>query len=605
MATSDEQPSADPGIPCPDGAFLHDIIIVGAGPCGLAVAARLREQNPAALFTDEEHRRFHWMKRHGKKMALQRDRKERVSSAAGASNARSEYNMVVLDAEHDTWMGRWNHLFKTFDIKHLRSPMFWHVDPNDRDSLLSKAYGQGREKELLEIKNCVGKEVSKHKKKKMRTKYVGSKGESRIPINERDRNDYFNPTQSLFRDHCDDVVGRYGLHASALVRKERVLDITYAPVPGISTAGEKIFTVRTNHGVRYSPIVVVAVGPGNKPCIPEIPGLNPSPVDGPPPQVSHAMQLQTFPSAPVRKKIAAGRRTNILIVGGGLTSAQLADLAVRHGVTTVWHTTRAPLRSKLFDVDLSWMGKFRNTEQARFWQAEGGDAERLALLRSARGGGSVTPAYGRLLRAHAASGRVRLLEGVKIVGGRFEVRGGGKGQGVVVGGVGEGDENGEAKGEVKGEMKGEGTGVWYVETDSAAVEGEGGLPPMDHIYFATGVESDFAKLPFLQTMLESHPIEGHGGFPCLNDDLMWEDGVPLFVAGRLAALKLGPSAPNLGGARLAAERIAWGIEEVVRKGYGLLYGGQGGMYSPEEDEELAGYATGTGNMFRSLVEASA
>ncbi|KAH6636146.1 hypothetical protein F5144DRAFT_600912 [Chaetomium tenue] len=583
MATP-SQPPSDPGIPCPDGAHLHDIIIVGAGPCGLAVAARLCEQNPAALFTDEEHRRFHWMKRHGKKMALQRDRKHRVSTAAGATSARSEYNMVVLDAEHDTWMGRWNHLFKTFGIKHLRSPMFWHVDPNDRDSLLSKAYEQGREKELLEIKNCVGKEVSKHQKKK-RSKYVGGKGESRVHINERDRNDYFNPTQALFRDHCNDVVSRYGLNASTLIRKERVLDIAYTPVPGISVAGEKMFTVRTNHGIRYAPIVVVAVGPGNQPCIPPIPGIStPNPVtnihvsDWTPPQVSHAMQLKRFPSESVRKKIAAGRPTNILIVGGGLTSAQLADLAVRHGVGTIWHTTRAPLRTKPFDVDLSWMGKFRNTEQARFWQASGGDAERLALLRAARGGGSVTPTYGRLLRGHVSTGRVRLLEGVRVVGGWFE------------------DADGVRGGE----------GVWYVKTDSLVVEeGGGGLPAMDHIYFATGVESDFAKLPFLRTMLESHPIEGHGGFPCLNDDLMWEDGVPLFVAGRLAALKLGPSAPNLGGARLAAERIAWGVEEVVCKGHGLFYGGQGGMYQPEEDEGLAGYTSGAGNMFRSLVEASA
>jgi hypothetical protein len=174
MTPANNEPSTDDGgVPCPNGALLHDIIIVGAGPCGLAVAARLREQNPAAIFTDEEHRRFHWIKRHGKKMALKRDRKDRVSGAA-ATTARSEYNMVVLDADHDDWMGRWNHLFKTFDIKHLRSPMFWHVDPNDRDSLLSKAYVQGREKELMEIKNCVGKEVSKHMKKKRRN-YVGGK----------------------------------------------------------------------------------------------------------------------------------------------------------------------------------------------------------------------------------------------------------------------------------------------------------------------------------------------------------------------------------------------------------------------------------------------
>jgi hypothetical protein len=48
------------------------------------------------------------------------------------------------------------------------------------------------------------------------------------------------------------------------------------------------------------------------------------------------MQLKTFPSESVKRKIAAGRPTNILIVGGGLTSAQLADLAVRHGVGTIW-----------------------------------------------------------------------------------------------------------------------------------------------------------------------------------------------------------------------------------------------------------------------------
>jgi hypothetical protein len=160
------------GIPCVDGTLVHDVIIVGAGPCGLAVAARLREQNPAAIFTDEEHRRFHWMRRHGKKMALKHVKNGRVSCAADAT--RSEHSMVVLDADHDDWMGRWNRLFKTFDITHLRSPMFWHVDPNDRDSLLSKAYEQGREKELMEIKGCVGKEVSKHLKKK-RGKYTGSK----------------------------------------------------------------------------------------------------------------------------------------------------------------------------------------------------------------------------------------------------------------------------------------------------------------------------------------------------------------------------------------------------------------------------------------------
>jgi hypothetical protein len=139
------------------------------------MAARLREQNPAAIFTDEEHRRFHWMKRHGKKMALKNTKNGRISVARGDHvQVQPEYDMVVLDADYDDWMGRWNHFFRTFDIKHLRSPMFWHCDPNDRDSLLSRAHELGRERELLEIKGCVGKEVSKHAKK-MRGKYTGGK----------------------------------------------------------------------------------------------------------------------------------------------------------------------------------------------------------------------------------------------------------------------------------------------------------------------------------------------------------------------------------------------------------------------------------------------
>jgi len=44
---------------------------------------------------------------------------------------------------------------------------------------------------------------------------------------------------------------------------------------------------------------------------------------------------------------------------------------------------------------------------------------------------------------------------------------------------------------------------------------------------------------------------------------MWKDGVPLFVTGRLAALRLGPGAGNLEGARVGAERVAWAIEDIL------------------------------------------
>lgn len=391
--------------------------------------------------------------------------------------------------------------------------------------------------------------------------------DSRVPINERERNDYFNPPQALFCDHCNDVATRYGLDTSGLVHKERVLDIAFGPVQGISTADEKLFTVRTDNGIRYSSIVVAAVGPGNQPRIPDIPSMLPPPDCPTPLQACHAMHIRKFPSAKVKQKILSGQRTNILIIGGGLTSAQLADLAIRKGVSQVWHMMRGPLKVKVFDVNLPWMGKFKNVEQARFWQADS-DEERLAFLKEARGGGSITPRYHKIVRRHVADGRLRLFENTQLVDARFKLEVGRK------------------------------EGAWQVKT-SPEMEG---LPPMDYIYFATGVETNFETLPWLQTMLESHPIPGHGGFPCLNDDLMWKDGIPLFLAGRLAALKLGPAAPNLGGARAGAERIAWGIEEVMRKAHSFRHGGQ--ARDSHDVEELEGFTTGAGSMFRSLAEVS-
>ncbi|KAG5982186.1 hypothetical protein E4U55_002204 [Claviceps digitariae] len=538
---------------------VYDVIIVGAGPCGLAAAARLREHTPAALFTDEEHRRFHWINKYGKNVSLKHVRSGKLSTPR--RRIKPEYKMMVLDSSDDKWLGRWKELFSLYDISHLRSPMLWHVDPLDRDSLLAHAYSENRENELVEIRNCVGKEISKHaKKKNARARHCGTKQEARVAINLRERNDYYTPSQSLFCDHCEHVASRYSLESES-IRKDTLTNLDYGTVMGVSVDDQSIFTVETPTKRFYSKAVVLAVGPANKPEIPKMPSM-PTDLQNLR-QACHSLQIKTFPDPVIQKRMTAGMATNVLIVGGGLTSAQLTDLAIRKGVTKVWHIMRGPCRVKHFDVDLEWMGKYKNTEQARFWLADS-DEERLEIIKSARGGGSFTPLFYKRLKKHIASGRLEMHEKTSLLDTRFE----------------------------KIE---EDRGTWTVKTDPPL-----DMPAFDYIYFATGIQTDVSSLPYLETIQNKYPIRSFGGFPCINEDLMWTKDLPLYCVGRLSALQLGPAAPNIGGAKVGAERVAWSIEDTIKPS-----GWREEEDAPRQDGGMTGYLSGHENMYSALaIEAS-
>jgi len=214
------------------------------------------------------------------------------------------------------------------------------------------------------------------------------------------------------------------------------------------------------------------------------------------------------------------------------------------------------------------MGKFKTKNQEAFHAADTDEA-RFEIIRDARDGGSTTPEfYMKVTKPLMSSGKLEMRLNTLLTEAHFQELPGGEG------------------------------GHWKVKTEPP-IEG---LPPMDYICFATGIQSDFTTLPYLQNMLKDYPIKGVGGYPCLNEDLMWADDVPLFVAGRLAALRLGPAAANIGGARVGAERIALALEQHLA-GRKAFFGSEWDtVREGERDGEVDqfNYACGVGSMYSCL-----
>lgn len=188
------------------------------------------------------------------------------------------------------------------------------------------------------------------------------------------------------------------------------------------------------------------------------------------------------------------------------------------------------------------------------------------MIVQARNGGSMTPRYRKILDSHVACRKIELHNYTKLHSAEWE----------------------------------QSSKTWACEVSSA--ESILKLPPVDYMVFATGIQSDIRTIPYLQSIQQQYAIKYIGGLPCLNEDLMWDDNVPLFVTGRLAGLKLGPGAPNLVGARVGAERIAWNVDEALKKLGKLSNNAQDESDDNSSDEKMVAYAAARDNRFDSLFE---
>ena len=156
-------------------------------------------------------------------------------------------------------------------------------------------------------------------------------------IDERDRQDYFTPSTVLFNEFCDEMINQYGLGRD-IVTQETVTFLDYGQS---EYEAAELFTVKTERGTHYARAVVMATGPGETPRIP-------APFGPCSEGATHASRLKSghLLDKHLADKIRRHQPTNVLVIGGGLTSAQITDALIRSGVSKVWHLVRSPLRGK-------------------------------------------------------------------------------------------------------------------------------------------------------------------------------------------------------------------------------------------------------------------
>ncbi|GAA5820495.1 hypothetical protein JCM3770_002273, partial [Rhodotorula araucariae] len=378
-----------------------------------------------------------------------------------------------------------------------------------------------------------------------------------VMINEREREDYHRPSSALFRAFIrDDLITRYG--AAPLVQHATVTSVSYESVHVAGRTPETAFVVRSTRPdggadeVRVARAVVMAVGPSGAPNIPRVvrDALPSAPAEtaaagrarapwrtdnvcgkGWCHSTAFALSGCRPMDGELAARVRAGLPTRVVVIGGGLTSAQIVDSLLSDGVTSVTLLSRSQIKTKHFDFDLSWVSKYANVAKMAFYR-ESDPHARHALIRSARGGGSVNPHFAGVLKRHVKGGRLDLRVRSEVSAAAYD------------------DRSGKWSLAVRTRREGQLCTLSDEEWDEWA------LDDVDYVVCATGSALDLAKVPLVQPLLHSHPVELVEGLPRLTMDLQWRADIPFFVMGAYAMLELGPDALNLSGTRPGAERIA-------------------------------------------------
>ncbi len=349
--------------------------------------------------------------------------------------------LTVIDP--DGWIASWNARFARLGITVLRSPCVHHPDPNP---YALTDFARHRAHDLI--------------------------------------GDFRAPTTSLFAAFCDTLIRVHRL--ASLHRCGQVTAIR----PGVDGAPSRVELTSGCH--LNADHVVIATNP----VTPRLPPwatvhrATRTPLTG---VVRHAETIDITDANPGQQ---------IVVVGGGLTAAQLALGASQAGAY-VTLLTPGPLRASVTDIDPTWLGP----HQLRPYFAEPDWEHRAERYHQARRG-TIPPAWIADLRHAATTGSLDLRESTTV------------------------------------------TAV-HLTGRTATLSTTAGPITADHVWLATGWDHHTRRDPLLAPLA---PAVTRSGLPII-DTALRVPGTAIHLMGAAAALQIGAAAPNLAGARIAAERL--------------------------------------------------
>lgn len=355
--------------------------------------------------------------------------------------------VAILDP-HPTLLARWSRLTEAVEMDYLRSPNVHHIGltPDDLDRFARSPQGS----------------------------YLRSY-----------RDPYHRPAYLLFQAHAMHVVHTYRL--DSCLRQGQAHKLIR-----LRTG----WRVETDQGALEARCVLLAIGRTEAAW----------------PAWARSLQAQganvhhCFDPTFHRNTLQTWQR--VLVVGGGITAAQIALALAQRRPGTVTLLSRHPLRRAHFDSPSCWNGpkcmtKFTHTRDYR---------KRRALIQDARHRGTMPHDVGRSLDECLASGAMNLVIN-------------------------------EA---VAAQCEADGTIVLRLERDTTLWG--------DCLVLATGFERTRPGGGWLEQAIVTHDLPtAPCGYPIVDSTLCWTPG--LYTCGPLAELELGPVAPNISGARRAAERL--------------------------------------------------